>query len=555
MLSGSTERISDETRLKVLTGWKRLLPFYLHKTRKGWKLRIFPLQFFAWGVVTLLGSYLLGGTALYLNDRYRHNLEGISWVDRIYPANWPEYRLARGKSYIELAKSSLEQGDFHRAFHRLRSGVARAPADKDGRLLLAHMLSVAGRPDLAEETLVAGASFHLSDLSYYDQTVRTLFARQRDIQVIEFANTYIDNPGTAEAVQRLLAVSMANAFYYRGQFDQAEDILRTRKLLASPDGRLLAARIEWDRGFPDLAIALISQLNREFPKNLTVYRTYVQWLIEQNQTGTARRQSLMRRLSFPAQAQPRIDLLYAYDKSSEENSLEKELDSLFTDFGTQYPVVLQVGDFAANTGRPKLAQRVLSHAKNHALALEGPTLMLVESFIVAERYQEAIETARATLQENPEWEKALAPVFNGLQAIAFFALGDREEANLFLDSYLGLQQIRAENLVAVANRLARVGAQREARRVLSHAVQMDPLNQPALTRLIEFDLEATDAPDLPANLQQLLTMRRASPILLREAYSQLGQDRYLFVESRNEILDQLLVSLTGKSQPNTARGI
>jgi tetratricopeptide (TPR) repeat protein len=317
----------------------------------------------------------------------------------------------------------------------------------------------------------------------------------------------------------------------------------------------LAARIEWDRGFPDLAIALISQLNREFPKNLTVYRTYVQWLIEQNQTGTARRQSLMRRLSFPAQAQPRIDLLYAYDKSSEENSLEKELDSLFTDFGTQYPVVLQVGDFAANTGRPKLAQRVLSHAKNHALALEGPTLMLVESFIVAERYQEAIETARATLQENPEWEKALAPVFNGLQAIAFFALGDREEANLFLDSYLGLQQIRAENLVAVANRLARVGAQREARRVLSHAVQMDPLNQPALTRLIEFDLEATDAPDLPANLQQLLTMRRASPILLREAYSQLGQDRYLFVESRNEILDQLLVSLTGKSQPNTARGI
>lgn len=101
--------------------------------------------------------------------------------------------------------------------------------------------------------------------------------------------------------------------------------------------------------------------------------------------------------------------------------------------------------------------------------------------------------------------------------------------------------------MAVAERLLNVGADREARRVLAHAVSQDRLNQSALTRIIEFDLTAPDAPELPENIERLLAMRRASPELLRQAYDRLGEDRFLFVEDRNQLLDRLLESLRGKS--------
>ena len=135
--------------------------------------------------------------------------------------------------------------------------------------------------------------------------------------------------------------------------------------------------------------------------------------------------------------------------------------------------------------------------------------------------------------------------FNGLQAICYHALGEREEANLFLDNYLNLDTLRAENLVAVSKRLESVGADREARFVLDHAVKRDRLNQAALNRLIEFDLEAANAPKLPANLHLIMEMRRPPTPLLRKAYDKLGKDRFLFVENRNQLMDQLLAKLTG----------
>ncbi|MCC5024573.1 MAG: hypothetical protein J6386_18050 [Candidatus Synoicihabitans palmerolidicus] len=119
-----------------------------------------------------------------------------------------------------------------------------------------------------------------------------------------------------------------------------------------------------------------------------------------------------------------------------------------------------LGDFAANTGRPDIAQKVYDHALNFNLPIEDPALMLVESRIVAGNYQSAIELTREFMEANPDWETRLAPIFNGLQSIAYFAMGDRESASLYLDSFLNLPTIRAENLVAVSNRLRKVGASR-----------------------------------------------------------------------------------------------
>jgi tetratricopeptide (TPR) repeat protein len=521
------------------------MPFILYKGPKGWKLHISPSRSLVWLLAVMLGGYLAVGTGLFLNDRYRQGLSGISWSDRVYPPNWHKYRAARGNAYIEKAEASLQNGQFSQAFHQLRAGLARAPDHQHGRVLLGEMYAATGRSDLAQATLIGGLEYHETDLAYLQRTFRFLFSRRADLEVIEIAQRLLPALESSHEAAGLVAGSLANALYFRGQFDQAEDVLRAHSLNSTLDGRLLSAKIEWDRGFPELALALIEALAKDFPASAQTYRTHVQWLIDRGQSDSARRASLLRRIRFPDQAQPRIDLLYAFDTAEDHAAVDLEAKSLFADFGDEFPIILQIGDFAANTGRVDLAEQVLQHAQQSGMPTEGPELMRVESLIVGGDYQNALNAVREALEQNPAWERSLAPVFNGLRAICYFALGESEDANLFLNSYLGLRDTRAENLVAVADRLLSVGAEREARRVLEHAVVNDPLNQAALTRLIEFDLNKPDAPDLPANLERLLSMRRASPVLLRDAYNRLGEDRFVFVEDRNKLLDRLLESLTG----------
>ena len=530
----------------MLTGWRRLLPVYVNKSLSGWKIRVFPLQSTVWFLGLSLVGYLGVGTALYLNDRVYRDLTGISWFDRVYPPRWEEYRVARGNSYVEQAKESLNSGEFSRAFHQIRAGIGRSPANLEGRLLVADMLNAFGQPEISDHTLIEGIKFHYNNLPYIQRTIRQLFSRQKDAEVITLSQNLIARSDLSPRTKLLAALSLANAYFYRGHFDQAEDTLEKFNIAQNPEGRLLIAKIEWDRGFQDLAMALISQLAIEFPSNLQIYRTQVQWLITQDEVDSARRASLLRRIKYPDQAQPRIDLLYAFDKSDEDSAVDSEAQSLFSDFGENYSTILQVGDFAANTGRTQLAERVFDHAQRNNQPLPGPALMVVESMIVAGNYRQALEQTTLTMEAHPDWEAELAPVFNGLQAICYHALGEREEASLFLDSYLGLKSTRAENLVAVSERLLSVGANREARRVLAHAVDHDPLNQAALTRLIEFDLNSPDAPELPSSLGRLLTMRRASPVLLRDVYDRLGEDRYHFVQNRDQLLDRLLTALSGK---------
>ncbi|MCF3650870.1 tetratricopeptide repeat protein [Synoicihabitans lomoniglobus] len=415
------------------------------------------------------------------------------------------------------------------------------------------MFQAADRPELARNTLVDGLKYHSADLEYLNQTFSFLFLRQEDQRVVDLVNHLLsDSPASDPRISTYLGTVLATAYFYRGHFDQAEDTIRANGLQLSTEGRFLSAKIEWDRGFQDLAVALIAQLARENPQNANIYRTHIKWLLETDQADQARHASLLRRISFPEQPQPRIDLLYAYDRMDDDQAVSEEALSLLSDFHDDANALLMLGDFAANAGRPKIAEKVYDQCIASALPSQGPALMLVEAHTVAGNHDRSIALARELLEQHPDWEKSMAPIFNGLQAIAFFALGDRESSSLYLDSFLNLPSVRAENLVAVANRLIDVGAVADARRVLEHAVRTDRLNQPALARLIEFELEATQSPNLPSNLRRLLEMRRPSLKLLSSAYQRLGRDQFIYLPSRNALLDDISLVLTGNPLPGRA---
>lgn len=534
----------------VRRGWRRVLPFFVFKIGNKRHLRIFPIPASCWTVVFIGCIYLGGGIGLYLNDRYRHRLDEISLLDRLYPPRWPNYRVARGNAYIRQATTALENGEFATAFHQLRAGVARAPGNREGRVLLAQFMSQSGRPDMAEAILVEGVDLLSRDEEYVQTVVNFLFARQNDGGVLEIAVPVLQDQTASPALKAMLAMAGANALFNRGHFDQSEDLLGEFDLLNSTDGRLLAARIEWERGLKELALIHIDELSTSTSPNAAVYRTQLEWLRDLDRHEKARQQSILHSIRTPGNPTARIDLLYAYARESDSISLNVEINELFTEFGSNERVLLTIGDFAANTGNADVAQRVLVAATEQGFAIDGPTLMLVESLIVSGRYREAIERTRKLL-ENDEWTSRLAPVFNGLQAIAYYALGDSQSARLFLNDFLNLQSIRAENMVAVSKRLESVGALAEARLVLRSAVTRDALNQSALTRLIELDLTTGFSPDLVPNLQHLLTMRRSSPDLLARAYSRLASDHYALTQGRDDLLDQLAAAISGNPARST----
>jgi hypothetical protein len=219
--------------------------------------------------------------------------------------------------------------------------------------------------------------------------------------------------------------------------------------------------------------------------------------------------------------------------------MRTEVDAIFRDFASNSPVILALGDFAANQGDIELARRVLDHSRFHNLGSEGPALMLAESHVVAKRYSEALALIQQFSRENPEWLKRYPAVFNGLQAIASFGLGSRDDGGLYLNTFLSQPSLRAENLVAVSGRLLAIGTTEPARRVLAAATQADPKNQAALTRLIELDLESGRTDELPANLTRLLMMRRPSPTLLAKAARILGSDRHYFLAGRDALLAEI----------------
>jgi tetratricopeptide (TPR) repeat protein len=226
------------------------------------------------------------------------------------------------------------------------------------------------------------------------------------------------------------------------------------------------------------------------------------------------------------------------------------ITELFRDFPDNGEVLLALADFAANTGRPALARRIYEYCKANNLPWEGPALMTVEAHVVAKEYNEALGACRQMIKDNPEWGKRFYSVFNGLQAIANYGLKDVEAAQLFLSNFLNQAGVRADNLVAVSNRLMTVGAKDQARQVLVQAVRSDPLNQTALVGLIKLDLELGQADSIATNLRTLLTMRKPPRDLLQVAYTKLASDRFLFAPGRAALLQDLRLTIT--SRPTTA---
>ncbi|WP_157772378.1 hypothetical protein [Lacunisphaera limnophila] len=93
----------------------------------------------ALGVLALVGYFLLA-TALYVwLDRKPHNQ--VAWFDLAAPWRWSGLQAKRGDTAIEAGLEQLRLRNYPDAFYQLRVGLARSPANIEGRLTLARLFA------------------------------------------------------------------------------------------------------------------------------------------------------------------------------------------------------------------------------------------------------------------------------------------------------------------------------------------------------------------------------------------------------------------------------
>lgn len=516
-----------------------LAPLSFRRTSKGLSVRIHWVRLAVFSVLILGFGWLALASGAYFFVKYQRGFTDVRFTDLLLVRR-EAYQTSKGDFFIQSAQDLLREGKFREAFYDLRIGVAQSPANKEGRILLAQLFyGGLKQPDTAQKTLLAGLSYHDHDQDYLKRVFSFLLQRQADALTLSICKDLLSKDSTPSSRNRLIALASASALFFRGNYDQAEDQMKAFGLEKTRDGRLLSARIAWERGFKDAALEQLTQLASEFPNDEEIYAQNVNYLREAGQDDEARRQSFLRSLANPNDTRARIDLLYALQKEGRTADVTANVEDIFKDFSHNANALLALGDFAANTGNPALAKRVYDYASAHRLNWEGSALMMIEANIVAKKYQAALELVRQLLEDNPEWGKRYYAVFNGLQAIAHYGLGDAESAQLFLNNFLTQNDVRTENLIAVSKRLMEIGAQAQARQVLAQAIKTDPMNQAALTSLIKLDLELNNTSTLAVNIRKLMDMRKPSREILDAAYRKLGSDLFLFSPGRVTLLQDL----------------
>ena len=539
----------------ALEGWRRILAPLLRSPTVGASGHNFR---FRWGrlagatVGAVIVLYLVIVSAVFFFERYGRRAGQVTFVDLLLPTRWSHYRTALGDSQIAHAYRFARQGQRREALTLARAGIAQSPANRAGRLLLAQLLAEEGRLDAARQTLLDGLPAHRGDPAFLHPLFTVLLRQQQDARVIALARTLLPPQPTSSERDRLVALAGATASFFRGDFDQAEDFLNlTPTLASSRDGRLLAAKIDWARDYRELALLSLRTLAAERPNDTEVHSELVQRLRDAGLRDDARRQSLAFQIAHPALPGPRIELLRALRDDGATDRADREVAALLRDFATDPDALLALADFAANAADPALARRLLAHAQTHGLAWEPHALLLIEALVVARDFHPALDTADALIREHPEFSTRYQPVLNSLQAIAHFGLAESDAGRLFLANFLNHSNLRAENLLAIAQRLIEVDAAVPARETLVRAIAADPLNQAALARLIELDLNLNCIDELPAHLLRFVAMRQPSPDILRVAQHKLGSDLFLFSAERPAALAAVRTALEKKPPTRT----
>jgi hypothetical protein len=551
----------------VFEGWARFFPLSVRRANDGtWEVTAHWPRLALGAIVALALAWatLMGGAWLFL--RYERDFTAVSYPRMLLlfmPSHWQAFEVARGDALIKEAQDKLAAGKARDSYYDLQIGVPKSPANLQGRLLLAKFWTDISERSAtsklvllaqAKQLLLDGLAYHSDNPDYVQQVFGFLLQQQQDQAVIDTAEQMLAKGHGVDRLRQRIAWAEATAHFNRGRYDQAENLIDTYDLRNFKEGRLLSAGIEWDRGERETAIAHLREISAlpQYAQDDDVYSQLVRYLRATGREAEAKNESYLRSVANPRDPLPRIDLLRSAKLAGDESGVRTGFDSIMHDFSTSNQVLLALADFAAENGDVVEAREIWVHCRDDTSGLlhpEYPALMVAEAMVVAKDYRGALDFMQRLEAANPGWTVQFATIFAGLKAVATFGLGEESDARNHLADYLAKPNVQAANLVAVSKRLVDVGQRNQARLVLAQAVKSDPLDQAALTSLVQLDVDYGNAEELGDTLHRLIQMRKPNRTVLEAAYARLGSDRFLFSPNRSAMLAEVRTALDSPAVP------
>ena len=501
-------------------------------------------------LLAVLGWFSLAG-ALYFHFKYNKEFDQVSYTKMLtlLPFGLETHRVEMGNYHIERGLSEIKEGNYRDALRLLRLGVSRSPANLEGRRVLAEFYEIAlKRHDIAVDQLLKGIELGgIQDGEYLKATLRVLLRYQMDEDIQNLANKYLPEEPELTDINRTLAFGAANANYLRGNYDLAEDYIIDYKLLESLEGVLLSAQISWDRGSKIAAMTKMEYSIEKFPNSEPLLMQLSRYHRELGEIEEARRYAILRNVSDPLSAAPRLELLYIYNKSEDFEREQLETQRMLQQFRNDEPALQSLANFAADTGNIDLARRTYEEALENEFAIDAFALLLIEAHLVDKDYQGALDFSEELLKERPDWLTPRWAIFSSLRAVASYGINRPDLGEIYLQDFIDGAGNQPQTYMAVSRRFTSIDRDQQARKILTIAYQKTPTNQKILSELIRIELSLGNTENLSRLLSRLLQMRRPEIDLLAEAYSKLGSDRFIFTPDRQSLLLQLSAILRERS--------
>lgn len=532
----ATQRKGADGRVLIRFRWLRILSVLLLTAITGW--------------FTVAGG-------LFVHFKFRKDFDTVSFVDMMFlPLQMDEHRNKMGDYHVEKGLDFIKEGNFRDGLRLLRLGVARSRSNLEGRAVVAEIFEIAlRRPDKATEMMLEGFEYGgLEDLEYVKKTLRMLLRYQMDEAIQELTDNNLPDEPEMTDRNRVLAYGAAQANYLRGNFDRADDYLMDYNMVESLEGLLLSAQISWERGNQIAAITKMEQSLNKFPNSEPLLMQLSRYHREMGDVDQARRYAILRNVSDPLSAAPRLELLYIYNKSGDSEREQRETQRMLKQFRKDEKALQALANFAADTGNIELARRTYEEALENEFAIDAFALLLIEAHLVDKDYDGALSFAEELLKEKPEWLAKRWAIFQSLRAVASYGVNRPDLGEIYLQSFIEDKSTQPSSHLAVARRFNNIDRSQQARKILLEAYQTAPSNQKILSELIRVELKLGNTENLNRLLTRFIQMRRPEMEILVEAYHKLGSDRFIFTPERESLLLELSAILRENAQaiPETA---
>lgn len=535
-------------------GLGRWAPFNYERDQHTTFIRLFWRRIALWSVLLICMAWLAAATGLFVFVKYQRGFDDVRFQHMLLlPWKLDNYRKDKGVFIINQGLELAAKQEWRKAFDLLRTGLPTAPEHLEARLMVARIYLMAGRSDMARTTLVEGLKYHGDQVDYLRDALGFFFGLEADTTVIGLTRELRARLDPTTVAARMATTALAYAYVNRDRFDEAEEVVRSARILGTPEGRFVLARIAWGKGSHDEALARLTDLSAKAPRNNEFYRMLVSYLREERRWSQLRLVSLSRQFAIPDNPEAYVDFMAACSEEGDEVGLGKAEAAYLVRFRDDSGALIKLAEQAGRGGRVEVARAVMGRCRELGRDEPDAALHLIGAMLEQRAYDQVLSEWSGLRTRVSEWPERHKLVLAGLRSVAHFGLNEEMEAQLLVEQLFDTRQLPASVLTALAIHLDRVGQKTEALRVLRFAVEIDPLNQPALAMLLSAMLAEQQFDGAPVLLDRLLGMRRPQMEVLQGFAEGLGSDRFLFhpaaqgmrVKLKDYIAKRLALSVAG----------